>query len=305
MENPVRVFVASTPAEWLPMKVLEFSIRETTSLPVEVSAIYTFNRQIPMPREVNNRPRTPFSFQRFLIPELCDFSGKAIYMDADMQVFHDIKNLWNQDFNDCDLQTVQEGSNGRKGQFSVMLLDCQALKWNVDRIVDDLNAGKMSYSNLMYDMCVAKTIGRDISAQWNSLEQYDKEKTNLLHYTDMKSQPWVSTSNPYGDIWVACLRRALNDGFISREELLKEIDAGHIRPSLLVQIDENVGDAFRLTSANKALDDKFIAPYHSLKCGAASPWLSFRFAAKMVLVRIYYRSSLHKYFSRFLRMVNN
>ena len=67
----VRVFVASTPVEWLPMRVLEFSINETTSLPVEVLPIYKYNRTIPTPLAVENRPRTPFSFQRFLVPEDC------------------------------------------------------------------------------------------------------------------------------------------------------------------------------------------------------------------------------------------
>ena len=67
-----------------------------------------------MPLAVENRPRTPFSFQRFLIPELCGYSGKAIYLDADMQVFRDIRELWNYDFSGCDLQTVRAAKKGRE-----------------------------------------------------------------------------------------------------------------------------------------------------------------------------------------------
>ena len=49
---------------------------------------------IPTPATPANRPRTPFSFQRFLIPELCGFKGRGIYVDSDMQVFEDIRGLW-------------------------------------------------------------------------------------------------------------------------------------------------------------------------------------------------------------------
>lgn len=297
MVDLLRVFVASTPAEWLPMRVLEFSIRETTSLPVEVSAIYKFNRSIPMPLASENRPRTPFSFQRFLIPELCDFSGKAIYLDADMQVFEDIRELWTQDFAGCGLQTVQEGQNGRRGQYSVMLLDCNALKWNIDQIVADLDAGKLDYAALMYEMRVARKVGRNISPDWNSLERYQTGKTRLLHYTDMNTQPWVSIANPLGYHWIACLRRALISAFISREELEREVTSGHIRPSILGQIDANLDDSIALPSSLRKLDRSFVPPYIGLQCGKAGPWTSYQSAALAFLRRTYYRSPLSRLFN--------
>lgn len=264
---PVRVFVACTPSEWLPMRVLEFSIKETTSLPVELSAIYSFNRPIPIPQALTNRARTPFSFQRFLIPELCNHAGKAIYLDADMQVFQDISELWNYDFIDCDLQTVQDAQKGRRGQFSVMLLDCETLAWDVDQIITDLDADKLTYAELMYEMKVAKKIGRDISHYWNSLERYEKDKTRLLHYTDMNTQPWVSTSNPLGYLWIACLRRAIATGFISLEEIEREINLGHVRPSLLAQIIAVIDDCIALPSSIRKLDRNYSPPYKQLQIG--------------------------------------
>ena len=296
--SPTRVFVACTPTEWLPMRVLEFSIKETTSISVEVSALYTFDRKIPMPQAIENRPRTPFSFQRFLIPELCDFSGKAIYLDADMQVFRDIGGIWNMDFADWDVQAVQEAQKGRRGQFSVMLLDCKALGWNIDHIVADMDAGKLDYAALMYDMQVARKIGRDIPPEWNSLERYETGKTCLLHYTDMDTQPWISTVNPLGNLWIACLRRALQVGFISNEELEREVISGHVRPSLLAQINANLDDSIALPTSICNLDRNFIPPYRSLQCGKSRPWTSLRSAAIAFLRRNYYRSSIPRYFNR-------
>lgn len=270
----IRVFIASTPAEWLPARVLEFSIRETTNAPVEVAQLHTFDRPIPMPVEVKNRPRTPFSFQRFLIPELCGQSGQAIYLDADMQVFRDITELWSFPMRGCDVQTVIEGKKGRRGQFSVMLLDCAALGWNVDEIVAALDRGELNYESLMYEMRVARRIGRDIPPEWNSLEHYEAGRTALTHYTDMNTQPWVSRDNPLESVWVNCLMRAVKTGFISTDELRREAASGHIRPSLLVQVERGIASSRELGKQGGQLDSNYTAPYRHLKTGRAAPWTS-------------------------------
>lgn len=263
-ETGARIFIAATPDEWLPMRVLEFSIRETSSIPVEVSAIYSFERPIPMPKALENRPRTPFSFQRFLIPELCNFSGKAIYLDADMQVFHDIIGLWSRPFSGSDLQTVQKAEANRRPQFSVMLLDCEKLNWKIEEIVADLDAGRLDYPSLMFEMRVAKKIAWTIPEKWNSLEHYEPAETALLHYTDMNTQPWVSTINKNGHLWTSCLLRAVESGFISRAEVAREVAAGNIRPSLLYQIDQGLDNPKQLPIGQLLRDIKFIPPYNHL-----------------------------------------
>jgi glycosyl transferase family 8 len=295
-KQSIRIFVAASPAEALPLRVLEFSIRETTRQPVEIAAIDQFGRTIPTPQAIENRPRTPFSFQRFLIPELCNFAGKAIYLDADMQVFSDIAELWDQDFKGCDLQTVQTSAEGRRGQFSVMLLDCARLDWRIEQIVADLDAGKLDYAALMFDMRVANKIGRDIAPAWNSLEHYDPTSTRLLHYTDMNTQPWIAASNPLGQLWIACLRRAIVAQFITREEIIQEITAGHVRPSLLAQLDAGIDDSLLLPSAIRKLDRNFMAPYRHLQSGSTRPWTTVGFAVRAFLRRHYYQSTIARLF---------
>lgn len=274
MTETVRVFVAATPSEWLPQRVLEFSIRETTSLELEVRALYTFQRSYALPKDVKNRPRTPFSFQRFLIPEVCGYQGKAIYLDADMQVFQDINQLWSTPMRGCDVQTVSEGKMGRRGQFSVMLLNCAELDWNVDAIVNSLDSGELSYEQLMHEMRVARQIGFDIAPTWNSLEHYDAGQTALVHYTDMNTQPWVSRDNVLEPVWVNCLLRAVKLGFISIDEVRQEVASGHIRPSLLLQVERGVPSSRTISSEAKRLDDGFVAPYRVLECSKSRPWTS-------------------------------
>ncbi|MDH4083365.1 MAG: hypothetical protein OEV99_03970 [Nitrospira sp.] len=295
-EDCIQIFAAATPGEWLPTRVLEFSIRETTKRLVKVTPLYTVGRTIPLPQAIENRPRTPFSFQRFLIPELCGFTGRAIYLDADMQVFRDIGELWNWPLDGCDLQTVSEAGLGRREQFSVMLLDCAQLDWDVDEIVAALDAGKLDYAALMFHMRVAKQIGRDISPEWNSLERYDPESTALVHYTDMPTQPWTSLVNPLDCLWVSCLRRAIAAGFITGDELQREVAAGHVRPSLIAQVETGIDHGADVSRAIRNLDRKFIAPYHQLHAGHVQLWTSARNWVTATLRRLPFcirRSGVH------------
>jgi hypothetical protein len=272
MKDSVRIFVACSRSEWLPRKVLEFSIRETTKLPVQVTAIGDFERAIPVPKEARNRPRTPFSFQRFLIPELCGFQGRAIYLDADMQVFTDIGDLWNAPMDGNDLLAVSEGTAGRRGQYSVVLLDCARLGWKVEDIVRGLDEGRFTYEQLMYEMCVAADVGRTLDPAWNSLERFTPGVTRLLHYTDMDTQPWVSLDNSLQALWVSCLRRAIDAGFITAEDLRRETALGHVRPSLVAEVLHGEVSPAQL----RMLDQAFVAPYHSIRSGRFTPWLSWR-----------------------------
>lgn len=290
--------MASTAAEWLPLKVLEYSILKYCSSAVEVRGIYTLGRNYKLPLVLDNRPRTPFSFQRFLIPEFCGYAGKAIYLDSDMQVFSDIGSLWSQSFDSHDLLTVKEAGKGRVGQFSVMLLDCERLRWNIDEIVDLLDSGKLNYSELMYEMKVAKNIGATIPKEWNDLERFDEGKTCLLHYTDMETQPWVSSLNPLGHLWVKCLREAIHSNFITIEDMQREIANGHVRPSLMTQIQENIDDSIKLTKKQIAIDANFIAPYKSMQKNHKSPWTSFFARGRTFITKCYYKSSISRLIRR-------
>jgi hypothetical protein len=260
-ESPVRVYVAATQAQWLAVRVLEYSIRRHASMDVEVFPLYRAGLTIPVPRDPAHRPRTPFSFQRFLIPALAGYRGRAIYLDSDMLVFTDIARLWRMPFGDADVLAVGAAGTPRRPQFSVMLLDCARLTWDIDAIVGDLDRGALDYQQLMYELSIATRVSAAIPARWNALEAYDPGETALLHYTDMPTQPWLSTANPLGHLWVRHLIEAIDHGFLSRDEVAAEVAAGHVRPSLLAQIDRRVEDSLILPQSAVAADDAFVAPW--------------------------------------------
>lgn len=266
VESPIRVYVGSEEAQELGVKVLEYSIRRRASMDVEVFPLHHARMEFPMPKDARNRPRTPFSFQRFNIPALKGYRGRAIYLDSDMQVFQDIKALWTLPFDGADLLAARErGGTGRKPQFSVMLLNCEELRWDITEIVARLDRGELTYETLMYEMAVARKVSAAISPDWNSLERYVEGETALLHYTDMPTQPWVSRDNPLGHLWVRDLIAATEAGFITRQYVEEQVHWGFVRPSLTYQLDHRTEDAQRLPREVQALDDNFVAPYQKMR----------------------------------------
>ena len=86
MDNtPVKIFVGMDYKENVAYHTLTNSIIRKSSHPVSITALTL--KSIPS----YNRPRDPkqsneFSFTRFYVPWLCNYSGMAIYMDCDMLV---------------------------------------------------------------------------------------------------------------------------------------------------------------------------------------------------------------------------
>jgi hypothetical protein len=277
VESPIRVYVGSEEAQMLGVKVLEYSIRQRASMDVEVVPLHHARVEFPMPKDVRNRPRTPFSFQRFYIPALKGHHGRAIYLDSDMQVFKDIKAVWTLPFDGADLLAARErGETGRRPQFSVMLLNCDELRWNINDIVAALDRGELTYDTLMYQMAVARRISAAIDPAWNSLERYVEGETGLLHYTDMPTQPWVSRENRLGHLWMRDLIAAVTGGFVTRQHVEEQVRQGFVRPSLLYQLDRRLEDARQLPKEGKDLDDGFVAPYQKMgsqrRLARSRPW---------------------------------
>jgi hypothetical protein len=272
----------------VPVKVLEYSIRQRTEMAVEVFPLHHAGIEFPLPKDVRNRPRTPFSFQRFFIPQLAGYRGRAIYLDSDMQVFRDIRDLWSLPFDGADLLAAWElADSGRKPQFSVMLLNCETLRWDLNEMVAALDRGELTYETLMYEMKVARHLRAAIEPHWNSLERYEPGTTSLLHYTDMTRQPWVSRDNPLGHLWVRELIEAVDRGFVARDLVEAHVREGHLRPSLLYQLDHRVEATGELPAAARALDARFVPPYQRMDSHAGAPRPGLLRRTRGLLRRVY------------------
>ncbi len=267
MESPIRIYVGTQPEQELATRVLEYSIKKSTSMAVVVEPLYKAIEEadirIPQPKRKSQRGKTPFSFQRFAIPMLKGFSGRAIYLDSDMQVFRDIREVWSLPFEDAQILSVNETSaGGRRPQFSVMLIDCEALRWNPTKLIEGLDEGRWSYDDLMYKMVAAPNISASIPGYWNELERYNETQTGLTHYTEMNTQPWLNSRNLLGKIWCRDLFQAIEDQFIDSEMITDHIQRGWVRPSLGYQLEHGIVDPLLLPKRIVRADDVGFVPPH-------------------------------------------
>ena len=268
---PVRVFVGAQAEQDLAVSVLRYSIRANSTVSAEVQGLHRIpTPDLPEIAHPANRPRTPFSFQRFLIPEACGDCGRAIYLDSDMLVFGDISELWCQDMHGKALLAAQGSSSERVPQYSVMLLDNDQLAWRLAHIIRAMNDGLFGYQQLMKEMVVAPSQDAAISPYWNSLESYDPLRTKLLHYTDMQHQPWLATTNPLGHLWVEVLLQAIGAGEISLHDVERAVDQGHVRPSLLWQVKTGIADMAAIPLSERRKDRSFSPPHHRLMVGGSA-----------------------------------
>ena len=155
-------------------------------------------------RPVDKLASTEFTFTRFLIPELTNFEGWALFMDCDMILTTDIKKLFDQaddkyavmcvhhDYEvhegfkmDGQKQTVYP----RKNWSSVVLWNCGHPSNKVvttDLVNDEKTTGKYLHR---FSWLTDEEIG-ELDHTWNYLVGVynDYDKPNLIHYTE--GGPW-------------------------------------------------------------------------------------------------------------------
>lgn len=279
-DDPIRIFCGAARDARLPFEVLAHSIRRHTARPVEIRAID--NGTAPMPADPRHAPYTEFSFARFAIPALCGHQGRAVYMDSDMLVFRDFAELWDQPFDGAQV-LIEVGSRGQRDRgkhAAVMLLDCARLDWDVARIVADLGV-RYDYNQLMaVDVLLAPGgMAERIPAGWNDLDAFDPARTRNLHYTEIRTQPWVTAGHPWGRLWTDALRRAIDEGAIAADLVRGEIAEGYARPSLAIELGLE-----RVDGVDPA-DDRALAAFDRGRGYVAHRRLLERFAARKHAIR--------------------
>ena len=264
---PLRIYVGTEDEQLLPFAVLGFTIRKHASVPVEVLPLHEVIRargiHVPTPTSVGNRAHTPFSFQRFAIPELNGFEGIAIYMDSDQIVFRDVAEL--PTFLSAGAQVAaaaEPADSGRKSQISVLVLDCARLDWDVRRVVSDLDRGAFTYRQLYSDLPIAARFERTLPHWWNDLERHTPGRTALTHFTDMETQPWLIAGSQWGALWCTCLLEAIQAGAVSAERVREDVARGWVRPSLAYQVEHGIADPAQLPREILARDSRQFTPPH-------------------------------------------
>jgi len=155
-------------------------------------------------RPVDKLASTEFTFTRFLVPELTNFDGWALFMDCDMILTTDIKELFDQADDRYAVMCVQHDHTPKEGYkmdgqkqtvyprknwSSVVLWNCGHPSNKVvttDLVNDEKTTGKYLHR---FSWLKDEEIG-SLDHTWNYLVGWydDYEKPKLIHYTE--GGPW-------------------------------------------------------------------------------------------------------------------
>ncbi|MFW0776215.1 MAG: hypothetical protein ACN2B6_00655 [Rickettsiales bacterium] len=171
----IRVFIGSHKKFERCEPVIEYSIRKYASEPVDIKFLR------PEYYGCEDAGCTGFSLMRWEIPRICNYEGHAIYLDVDMILLADIADLWA--YKSTNHVILKDSST------EVMVLNCAKSRecpkleillehWNVE--------------------------------DWKA-EPKDLETAKLIHFTDLKNQPWFyDHPKPWlSQIWFDMEREAL------------------------------------------------------------------------------------------------
>jgi hypothetical protein len=244
--QPVRIFIGSGEASLIERKVLIYSLRQHTTRPLD---IWVFNgthnaverndeppAPVPLSLRLKYRQKTEFSLLRYLIPELCQFRGRAIYLDSDMICLDDIGHLFDTPLDGYDFLAKADGYGEGYWAPSVMLIDCERARFDLEAIYDEID--RRLYSNLDFTRFSPEfrrhhsyRIG-PLDPRWNEFDRYD-EHSRLIHYTELMTQPWKFPGHPFGKLWFETFRAALQDGTVTSRDVRLSMQRAYVRPDLL------------------------------------------------------------------------
>jgi hypothetical protein len=225
LPSPARVLSAYTPGEALPVAVLHHSIRRRASLTVLPTAL-------PDGSNVG-------------VPE-----GKTIVLPPWAQVLADVRKLWGIPLQDLDLIVPVDPPVGHGAALAIA---GRGLLELLPTLASSIRAGaplKAPAGGLH--------IRRSLPQEWGPGRAAGSGVDGLvLYYPPDGSEPWLSRGHPLGHLWVRDLLDAVAQGHVSPEVVAAQVAMGHVRPSLLYQVEHGLEEPLLLPARARHLDRDF------------------------------------------------
>lgn len=227
-DEAIRIFIGTSEWEdkWIE-RILVYTLLQNTDRRLEI----TMMRPSMFPDWNTKGWGTPFTCFRYAIAELCNFKGRAIYMDCDQMNFRDISALYNVDLGECAFGMVWdslnmnprefEGTERERGWFSdsVIVIDCEKAQQYLEPI-EEIAKCDWGYKNVFSKRIgspnreeVEDKIIKRLDARWNSFDGYVTDDTAPdritqkeyimddlyhVHFTALSSQIWHPKYSPHG-----------------------------------------------------------------------------------------------------------
>ena len=188
----IRIFIGCDSNETVAYHVLANSIMRRSRVPVSITPLIL--SQLPMTRPRDEKQSTDFAFSRFLVPWLCNYEGRALFMDCDMLCRADIAELFEYG-KDKALSVVQHDYSPiaddkfmnnaqslyqRKNWSSVMLFDNDACRALTPDYVNTASGLELHQFKWIPDSEIGK-----LGLEWNYLvtEYPKKADAKIVHFT--------------------------------------------------------------------------------------------------------------------------
>lgn len=214
-----------------------------------------------------------FTPLRFAPPTLMDFAGRALVTDPDCFGVGDVAELlFDHDMGGKAIAAVpRPGHNGDPHYIatSVMLLDCAQLRhWDFEPLIDRLFRHELDYVEWMQLKYEERSTIGSLGPRWNDFDRLGPD-TRILHTTKRRTQPWktglpvdytLRESGPLDFLRRLRARRyeahpdrrqeafvfsllagMIDDEVVTKDELVAEMAADHIRHDSLELIDRYRG----------------------------------------------------------------
>ena len=249
--DPIKLFIGSGEASLLERKTLIYSLHKHTKRKLD---IYVFNgthnsvehnQHEPFPAPLPLKLKylngtTEFGLYRYLLSQVCQFQGKAIYLDSDIVCLTDIGELWDAELSAFDLLALAN-SLPETGKLlyrtSVMLIDCARFRLNLQEVVEQVDRGLYALYPDFFHMSSTFLLHHpyrigNLDPRWNSLDRCDRD-TKAIHYTRLSSQPWKYYNHPYGELWFNYFYEAVAAGYINQADIDLTIERAYVRRDIV------------------------------------------------------------------------
>lgn len=240
------LFIGSGECSVIERRVFQHSIEQHTTRPLNICIFNGTHNALewqgrppelaPLSLRLKYRNITEFSLYRYLVPQLCNFQGIAVYADSDMLCLRNIDTLFDLNVEDYDFLSVR---GHRVGEWapSLMVINCARCRFDLEKYFDDIDRGLYSYLdfgrfNERFLHHHRFRIG-ELDSKWNSFDRYEPA-THIIHYTDLERQPWRHANHPFGDVWMKSFHEALTGGAFTDDDIRKMCLLTTVRPELLV-----------------------------------------------------------------------
>lgn len=201
--KPLRIFVGYDQRQPIAPQVLMHSIYARASGPVSITPLVL--SQLPVQR----MGLTEFTYSRYLVPHLCGYEGRAIFMDADMLCLADVYEL--DEICSPQIASVCVVKNERRFEWpSLMYFNnahCRNLK---PTLVQEGQPQSLGW---------ATSVG-EIPSEWNHLVGYDAPRSDakIVHFTQGIPCFPETKDAEYAKEWHAEAKRTMSS--VSWEEIM-------------------------------------------------------------------------------------